>query len=133
MGSEEEFFNKIICVNKGYSDCDSDEDESEVTAQTIKSNKKITTAQTRIMLSRMEGRFDGLAKGKTKSTVEQAKMLDEWNVLSSELNAIGPPQHSTSKWRRVWTKMKSRRNKQSPSVLLTRGENKSVDGAYFWC
>lgn len=61
MGSEEEFFNKVICVDKGYSDCESDEDDFEETSGTIKENKKkITTAQTRTILSRMDGRFDGL-------------------------------------------------------------------------
>lgn len=119
----EEFFYEIIYVDKGYSDSESD-DESEPRVNNTKDNaKKITTAQIEILNLKMRGRSDGFTKGKIKLTEKSQALLEEWNELTSQLNTLGPPQHTTSKWRRIWTKMKSRKNKRSHSPV-THSENK---------
>lgn len=41
-------------------------------------------------------------KGKANPT-----QLSDWEKLCVELNAIGPPQHSSIDWRRVWTDFKA--------------------------
>ncbi|XP_037025835.1 uncharacterized protein LOC119067143 [Bradysia coprophila] len=126
MSSEDELFNKYICVDKGYTDCESDENDSHQNADHSKENtKKITAGQIEMLTLNMEGRSDGFTKGKMKSSAGADKLLAEWDRLANDLNAIGPPKHPTSKWRRIWTKMKSRKNKRtSSSALRTLNDNK---------
>lgn len=42
-----------------------------------------------------------------------------WNILADELNGIGPPTHTNTEWRRVWTDHKyNRKRKQSSDKAL---------------
>lgn len=60
----------------------------------------------------MDGRSDHISKGKMKSDARTKELLDEWEQLSEKLNKIGQPYHTSSKWRRIWTKVKSNRKRR---------------------
>lgn len=89
--------------------------------------KKATPAQCRKLFLFMNGRMD-FTKGKMKPTEDTTNFLQEFNKFTSELNAIGPPCYSSSEWRRVWTRMKSRKKIASTSVLRRRDDNKILKG-----
>lgn len=112
MDLEDEFFDNIIYVDKGFSESESDEKSKEQAESSKENIKKITRVQCKKLFSSMDGR-PGFPKGKMKSNEETEKLLKDWEQLSSELNAMGPPQHSVSKWRRIWTKMKSKKKKET--------------------
>lgn len=97
----------------------------------LKENKKnVTPAQIVKLFSFMNGRA-GFTKGKMKHTEETTKLFDEWEKLTSELNTMGPPCHSSSKWRRVWTRLKSKKKMKispSSSVLRSQDDNRRIKG-----
>lgn len=95
MDSEEEiFFNQIISLDRGYSDTDCLEEMEDVKEK--ENNKNVTKAQRKKLVSFMNGRT-GFTKGKMKHTEKSQKFLDEWTDLTSKLNTMGPPCHSSSK------------------------------------
>lgn len=121
------FFDEIICVDYGNSDSESSE-ELEENVNGKENNKKITLAQSKKLILTMDCRTDNIDKGKMKSDERTKKLLDEWDQLTLELNSLGPPCHKSSKWRRIWTKMKSnkKRKNEQPSVLRSQDDNKKV-------
>ncbi len=76
----------------------------------------------------MDDRTDNITKGKTKSDEETKRLLKEWDELTMELNSLGPTCHTSLKWRRIWTKIKSNRKRKSGEVsgVSCREESKKV-------
>lgn len=56
------------------------------------------------------------------------KYNELWDQLSTHLNTLGPPTHSTSEWRRVWSKYKYSKSKQSEQSNTLLGSTLSRTG-----
>lgn len=117
------FFSDIILEDF----CDSENSEEFENNGNEKENKrKITAVQSEKLISVMDGRTDHISKGKMKSDEKTLGMLREWDNLAQELNVLGPPHHTSSEWRRIWTKMKYNKKRKSSEVLCNRNQNKKV-------
>lgn len=83
------WFGEIILVDEGYSD-----DDARVLNVNI-TKKKITLEQPE-MLSLFMNDHPDFKKGKQKVCEATVTLNKEWETLTSELNAMGPPIHSNS-------------------------------------
>lgn len=112
------FFNDIICED--YSESENEENN----ADGKENRTKITVAQSNKLITTMAEWKEHILKGSMKLDVKQ-KLLDQWEKLTPVLNSLGPPTHTSLKWRRIWTKLKSRRKHGAP-VLCSQSVNKKV-------
>lgn len=118
------FFDDVISEN--YSESENSE-EFELNINEKENRKKITTAQSVKLFSTMNGWTNQISKGKMKSDQQTIQLLRDWDELAQELNVLGPPHHTSSEWRRIWTKMKSNKKRKSlTGVLYNRNENKKA-------
>lgn len=125
------FFDDIIVEDYGDSE---NSEEFENNGNGKENKKKITKVQSKKLISTMDGRIDHISKGKMKADEKTIRMLREWDELTQELNVLGPPHHTSSEWRRMWTKMKyNKKRKSSTGVLCYRNQNKKVKRKSTFC
>lgn len=99
-----------------------------------KTEKKITKVQSEKLISSVKGRTDHISKGKMRLDEKTIRLLREYDELTHELNVLGPPHHTSSERRRIWTKIKSNKKlKSSKGVLCNRNENKKVKRKSTFC
>lgn len=129
---ENAFFDDIIIFEDNYDTDNSEEIKNDGNGKENK--KKITTKQSEKLVSAMDGWTDHISKGKMKSDDKTVQLLREWDELTQQLNVLGPPHHTSSEWRRIWTKMKSnKKRKISTGILCNRDENKKVKRKSTFC
>lgn len=108
MTENSDLYNDIEYLNN-----ESDNDEESESRLTENRHKKIVTpAQVKTLISAMDGRSNNISKGKMKSDPRTKELLEKWEELSEILNKLGPPYHQSTKWRRIWTKVKSNRKRR---------------------
>lgn len=74
-----------------------------------KKRTRTTDVQLDKIISFMTTHSD-FAKGSTKLDDEQTLA---WEKLTEELNAMGPPHHSSKEWRTVWSRYKGNKKRKS--------------------
>lgn len=90
------------------------DDIIEYDCEVNKRSRKITSVQCEKLKCFMDVNPD-FTKGKTSQN-----QLHSWEKLCDELNAIGPPHHSSLVWRRVWTDFKASQKRKPKRTKNSR-------------
>ncbi|KAJ6642619.1 hypothetical protein Bhyg_07572 [Pseudolycoriella hygida] len=77
-----------------------------------KKRKRTSDEQLSKIIAFME-EYPDFGKGSTKS--DNDKTL-AWECLVAELNALGPPQHTSREWRTVWSRYKGNKKRKSVEI-----------------
>lgn len=65
-------------------------------------------------------------KGKRPDSAETLRIDDAWNILTAELNALGPPIRTSPEWRRAWTDYKSNKRRREAAMEVNREPSEGV-------
>lgn len=116
---ENEHFNTIMYDSDGADSADDNDSDKKK-----KRSSKTTKPQIHKIQMFMQ-KYPDFTKGKADKNQTLA-----WGKLSEELNAIGPPYHSSLDWRVVWTNFKANRKRKEPTeIAVNDGQSsRTIEG-----